>query len=145
MFVYMKIDLHLEGTFMRYPVISYSDGMDQRIEDVDFDGMDMNEFVVFLERFANERCVNVYFWKPGIEFPNGLRILASEIDYHEFIKVRYVAGYVLDVYMDHFGVNVHEWIIDEQVYVNGVEGNHFGVTKVNEEVHVEGVVQNDLN
>lgn len=78
MVVYMKIEHHFIGIFIRYPTISYVDGAEQRFEDVDFTGR--NESELFLERFTNEMCVNVYFYMPDIEFPDGLRILANEID-----------------------------------------------------------------
>ena len=57
----MKIDLHFAGFFTRYPEISYTDGAEQRFEDVDFARMDRNEFVEFLQRSANEMCVNGLF------------------------------------------------------------------------------------
>ena len=86
MVVYMKIDLHFVGVFTRYPTIIYSDRVKQRFDDVDFSRMDKNEFVVFLQRFANELYVNVYFYMSDIEFPDGLRIIANDVDYQEFIE-----------------------------------------------------------
>nr|KAJ0205312.1 hypothetical protein LSAT_V11C500238060 [Lactuca sativa] len=109
-----KIDLHFAGIFMRYPTICYSDCAEQRFDDVDFAGMDKNEFVVFIQRFANEVCFNVYFCMPDVEFPDGLRVIATDIDYMDFIEVGYASVVVIHVYMDHLGVNVHQWIHDEQ-------------------------------
>ena len=114
MVVYMKIDLHFAGIFSRYPAICYSDGAEQRFDDVDFVGMDKNEFVGFIQRFANEVCINVYFCMPDVVFPDGLRLIATNIDYMDFIEVGYASGSVINVYMDHLGVNVHQWILEEQ-------------------------------
>lgn len=41
--------------------------------------------------------------------------------------------------MDHLGVNVHQWIIDEQAEVCSPSYNHSGVAEVNEEVRVERI------
>ena len=119
MVVYMKIDLHFAGIFTRYPIISYSDGVEKRFDDVDFVGMDKNVFLDFLQRFTNERYVNVYFCMPDVEFPDGLRITVTNIDYMEFIKVGYACGCVVPVHLDHLGVNVHQWIVEKQdeVYI----------------------------
>ena len=141
MVVYMKIEHHFIGIFIRYPTISYVDGAEQRFEDVDFTGR--NESELFLERFTNEMCVNVYFYMPDIEFPDGLRILATKMDYQEFIEVGYACGCVVDVYMDHLGANVHQWIINELDEVCSPSYNHSGVAEVNEEVPVDGAFQND--
>ena len=81
----MNIDLHFAGLFTSYPEISYSDGLEQRFEDVDFVGMDKNEFMLFIQRFANDTCINVYFFMPNIEFCDGLRIIATKKDYQELI------------------------------------------------------------
>ena len=48
-----------------------------------------------------------YFCMLDIEFPDGLRIIATGMDYMEFIEVGYASGCVILVYMDHLGVNVH--------------------------------------
>ena len=114
MAVYMKIDLHFAGIFSRYHAICYSDGAEQMFDDVDFAGMDKNEFVGFIQRFANEVCINVYFCMPDVVFPDGLRLIATNIDYMDFIEVGYASGSVINVYMDHLGVNVHQWILEEQ-------------------------------
>ncbi|XP_052622742.1 uncharacterized protein LOC128128018 [Lactuca sativa] len=114
MAVYMKIDLHFAGIFSRYPAICYSDGAEQMFDDVDFAVMDKNEFVGFIQRFANEVCINVYFCMPDVVFPDGLRLIATNIDYMDFIEVGYASGSVINVYMDHLGVNVHQWILEEQ-------------------------------
>ena len=76
--------------------------------------MDKNEFVGFIQRFANEVCINVYFCMPDVVFPDGLRLIATDIDYMDFIEVGYASGSVINVYMDHLGVNVHQWILEEQ-------------------------------
>lgn len=68
MVVYMKIDLHFVGIFTGYSVISYSYGAEQRFEDVDFAGMDKNDFMMFIQRFANEKPMNVYYSMPNIDF-----------------------------------------------------------------------------
>ena len=49
MVVFMKIDLHFAVIFIRYPSITYLDGAEKMFNDVDFVGMDKNEFVGFLE------------------------------------------------------------------------------------------------
>ena len=124
----MKVDLHFAGFFFsRYPTISYSDGAEQRFEDVDFAGMDLKEFLLFIQRFANEECVNVYFCMPDLQFPDGLRIIAIEKDYQEFIQVGYDSGCVIQVYMDHLGSNVHQWILDDEAEVCSPEDKMSGV------------------
>ena len=45
MVVYMKINLYFAGIFTRYPAIMYSDGTEQRFEDIDFFGMENNDGV----------------------------------------------------------------------------------------------------
>ncbi|XP_023737311.2 uncharacterized protein LOC111885278 [Lactuca sativa] len=110
----MKIDLHFAGIFSRYPAIYCSDGAEQMFDDVDFAGMDKNEFVGFIQIFANEVCINVYFCMPDVVFPDGLRLIATDIDYMDFIEVGYASGSVINVCMDHLGVNVHKWILEEQ-------------------------------
>ena len=108
MIVQMKIDLHFAGIFTRYLVITYSDGAEQRFEDVDFARMDKNDFVLFVEIFSTERCVNVYYCMPDIKFPNGLRIIANDSNYMDFIEIGYACGYVVPVYIDHLGVYLPE-------------------------------------
>ena len=57
MAVYTKIDLHFAGLFTRYPMISYSDGVEQRFEDVDFAGMDKKQiFSVHSEIRKRDMC-----------------------------------------------------------------------------------------
>lgn len=90
MVVYKKIDLHFECILTRYPVISYSDGVEQRFEDIDYARIHKNEFVVFLERFANEKCVNIYYCMPDIRFPEALRIIATDIKYVDLIEIGYL-------------------------------------------------------
>lgn len=103
---YMKTDLHFAGIFTRYPLINYLDGDEQRFDEVNFVGMDKNEFVMFAQIFANENFVNVYYCMPDIAFPHGLRIIANDSSYMDFIEVGYACSCVVAVYMDHIGVNL---------------------------------------
>lgn len=65
----MKIDLHFQRVFTRYLVISYSDGVNNMFEDVDFVGIDKNEFGVFFKRFMHDKCKKVYYCMPDIQLP----------------------------------------------------------------------------
>ena len=72
-----------------------------------------------------------------IEFLDGLRIIATEKDYQELIEVEYDCGCVISVYMDHVGVNVHQWILDEIAEVCTPKDKFSGVREVIEELHAE--------
>lgn len=67
MTIYMKIDLHFQGMFMTYLFISYTDGLESRLKDVNFVGMEKKEFMVFLEIFTHEKCENVYYYLLHVE------------------------------------------------------------------------------
>ncbi|KAL7609237.1 hypothetical protein Lser_V15G12361 [Lactuca serriola] len=112
--------------------------------------MDKNEFVEFLERFVVEGCVNVYFFMPNIDFPDGLRIMSTDMDYMELIEVGYASDCVIDVYMDHIGVNVHQWILEEQAEVYSSLDQLSGANEDHEEVHSrmdmdDGIDMQDLH
>lgn len=80
-----------------------------------------------------------------IDFLDAMRIIASEIDYQEFIAVGYAFGCILFVYMDHIGVNVHQWLLDEQVNVCTPDDKLSCVGEVMEDLHVEGEFEINLN
>lgn len=134
MVVYMKIDLHFGGTFTRYPIITYSYSAEQRFGDVDFVRMDNNQFLMFVQRFADDKCMNVYYCMPNIEFPHGLRIIVDDSNYMDFIEVGYACGYVVSVNMDNLGANLSEWLEDEQDEVCSSEDNLYGVGEAHEEL-----------
>ena len=70
--------------------------------------------------------------------------LATEIDYQDFIEVGYAVACVVDVYMDHIGVNVQRWIIDGQLDESVAEDNHYEGFVQNCPYELQGNVHDDL-
>ena len=82
---------------------------------------------------------------PDIEFPDGLRIIAIEKDYQELIEVGHACSCVISMYMDHLGVNVHQWILDEKAEVCTPEDKFSGIGEVIEDLHAETEIGIELD
>lgn len=69
----------------------------------------------------------MYYYMSDLQFPERLKIIVIGIDYIHFIKIGYVCGCILSVYIDHLGMNLHNWLNDEKVEVRSPEDEHSSV------------------
>lgn len=51
-------------------------------------------------------------------------MIATNIDYMDFIEIGYVNGCILHVYTDHLYVNIQDWLNDEKIEVLSPEDKH---------------------
>ncbi|CAI9298058.1 unnamed protein product [Lactuca saligna] len=58
--IFIQVDVHFHGIFATYP-ISYTRGINQRLLDIDFTGMDKNGCYEFIERFTGEKYEKLYY------------------------------------------------------------------------------------
>lgn len=82
-----------------------------------------------------------------IEFPGGLRVISSDMDYMDFIEIGYACGCTLPIYMDCLNVNLMEWLNDEKAEVFNPEEKHSSVCECNEELQGDmdvGIVMDNL-
>jgi len=86
----------------------------QVLDDIDFAGMDKQECVAFLERFTQQRCVNLYYCMPDLEIPEGLRLITSDLSYADFIFLAYECGVELRMYVDHLGTNIQHLLNEDK-------------------------------
>ncbi|CAI9300974.1 unnamed protein product [Lactuca saligna] len=96
------MDVQFQGIFMKYP-ICYTDGVTQRLVDIDFIGMYKDECYAFMARLSGEMCEKLYYCQPDIDFQKGLTLIRNENNYDEFIAIAYECGVILPIYVDHFG------------------------------------------
>ncbi|CAI9300973.1 unnamed protein product [Lactuca saligna] len=61
------MDVQFQGIFMKYP-ICYTDGVTQRLVDIDFIGMYKDECYAFMARLSGEMCEKLYYCQPDIDF-----------------------------------------------------------------------------
>ncbi|CAH1422567.1 unnamed protein product [Lactuca virosa] len=66
--VYIVVDVHFQGIFAKYP-IRYTDGVTQRLVDIDFTGMDKDKCYAFMARLSAEMREKLYYCQLDIDFP----------------------------------------------------------------------------
>ncbi|CAI9271059.1 unnamed protein product [Lactuca saligna] len=69
--IFIQVDVHFQGILSKYP-IRYTRGITQRFSNINFAGMDKNGCYEFTERFTGEKCEELYYYQPDIDFPKGL-------------------------------------------------------------------------
>lgn len=70
---------------------------------------------------------NLYFCLPECDIAEGLKMIIDEMEYVEFIEIAYHCGTIVPMYVDHTGVNVQEWIVEDHEEVISPEDHHSGV------------------
>nr|KAJ0200255.1 hypothetical protein LSAT_V11C600325230 [Lactuca sativa] len=88
---FISIKLHFQGVFINKP-FCYSNCIHHVFDDIDFAGMTHKDFIVFLERFTQEKCQKVYYYQPDLEIPAGLTLISNDLEYQEFIDFAYRCG-----------------------------------------------------
>ncbi|CAI9282040.1 unnamed protein product [Lactuca saligna] len=120
---YLTVYVHYNGLFAPKPLV-YLNSVVVSITDVDFGGMDLKDFKLFIEKLIEGSCDNVYYCTRNEPLAEGIRRIGNDADYYEFIETGYSdeVGLTMNVYIDHENEHVLDWA-DMEV-VKDDEGNY---------------------
>ncbi|CAI9283141.1 unnamed protein product [Lactuca saligna] len=74
--------------------------------------MEVKECFGFLERADGQEFQNLYYYIPNIPLSKGIRFIVDELDYTQFIDIRY-DNRKISLYVDHDGNGLEGWWDDE--------------------------------
>ncbi|CAI9291411.1 unnamed protein product [Lactuca saligna] len=107
---YLTVYVHYNGLFAPKPLV-YLNSVVVSIADVDFGGMDLKDFKLFIEKLIEGSCDNVYYCTRNEPLAEGIRRIGNDADYYEFIETGYSdeVGLTMNVYIDHENEPVLDW------------------------------------
>ncbi|CAH1423289.1 unnamed protein product [Lactuca virosa] len=107
---YLTIDFHYNGMFAPNPLV-YLDPIRMSVRDVDFDGMNYREFVLWVTKLTRGNCDNLYYCSSHERLAEGIRRIGNDADYFEFIEDGYMAKNELrmNVYINHQNEPILDW------------------------------------
>ncbi|CAI9288416.1 unnamed protein product [Lactuca saligna] len=107
---YLTVYVHYNGLFAPKPLV-YLNSVVVSIADVDFGGMDLKDFKLFIEKLIEGSCDNVYYCTRNEPLVEGIRRIGNDADYYEFIETGYSdeVGLTMNVYIDHENELVLDW------------------------------------
>ncbi|CAH1430469.1 unnamed protein product [Lactuca virosa] len=115
--MYVSVDFHYNGFFSPNPLV-YLDPVKTNVRDVDFGGFTYKEFLLWLTKLTNGACDNVYYCMRKESLCEGIRRIACDADYWEFVETVYSLESdslqsELDVYIDHRNEPILDWADNE--------------------------------
>nr|KAJ0208052.1 hypothetical protein LSAT_V11C500289790 [Lactuca sativa] len=118
---FLSIDFHFNGMFAPSPLV-YLDPMRMPVRDVDFDGMDYREFVLWVSKLTRQGCDNLYYYSTDERLVEGIRRIDNDADYFGFIEDGYMDKNELrmNVYIDHQNEPILDWADKEMLTGNEV-------------------------
>ncbi|CAI9290457.1 unnamed protein product [Lactuca saligna] len=107
---YLTFYVHYNGLFAPKALV-YLNSVVVSIADVDFGGMDLKDFKLFIEKLIEGSCDNVYYCTRNEPLAEGIRRIGNDADYYEFIETGYSdeVGLTINVYIDHENEPVLDW------------------------------------
>ncbi|CAH1432587.1 unnamed protein product [Lactuca virosa] len=115
--MYVSVDFHYNGFFSPNPFV-YLDPVKTNVRDVDFGVFTYKEFLLWLTKLTNGACDNVYYCMRKESLCEGIRRIACDADYWEFVETVYSLESdslqsELDVYIDHRNEPILDWADNE--------------------------------
>nr|KAJ0198269.1 hypothetical protein LSAT_V11C700363620 [Lactuca sativa] len=106
------VDVHYNGVFTPTPLM-YFNGVKAFVPYTVVNKMNFPDFIPFLEKLTNGRCIDVYYCPHEVRLSEGLHAIQNDCDFNEFLedineKKR------LDVYVDHHHEPLFHWIQEEE-------------------------------
>ncbi|CAI9263446.1 unnamed protein product [Lactuca saligna] len=106
------VDVHYNGVFTPTPLM-YLNGVKAFVPYTVVNKKNFPDFIPFLEKHTNGRCINVYYCPHEVRLSEGLHAIQNDCNFDEFLedineKKR------LDVYVDHHHEPVFDWIQEEE-------------------------------
>ncbi|KAL4587865.1 hypothetical protein LXL04_000740 [Taraxacum kok-saghyz] len=110
---FVNLDVYYEGIFVPKPLV-YFDPLRKLLTGLDLNKMDFKDFHVYIRNAIKDRCRDMYYCLPDRALVDGLRELKDKDDYVRFLDATYSNDGKINIYIDHAGEDIMEWIQEEK-------------------------------
>nr|GEV34142.1 splicing factor [Tanacetum cinerariifolium] len=108
------VNLYHDGIFAPSP-IKYLQGELKHITDIDFKGMSFEQLTKIIRRLVLGLMKSLFYCKTGKKLRLGIKELKSDSDVEDFLKLGYDNGFMVNLYIEHYGYNVIDFLNYENV------------------------------
>ncbi|GJS17935.1 hypothetical protein Tco_0412407 [Tanacetum coccineum] len=105
----ITVNLYHDGVFVPSPM-RYLQGDLKQITYINFKGMSSKDLTEIVRRLVLGLVKSLYYCKTGKKLGLDIKELKSDSDVDAFLKLGYYNGFMVDLYVEHFGYDVIEYL-----------------------------------